>query len=65
MASSRETYTPEYSEPTLRLVLKRTAAQHAAFLTPFLRPGMRLLDCGCGPGTMSLELKFRCGTRWR
>ena len=34
MASSRETYTPGYSEPTLRLMLKRTA-QPAPFFTPF------------------------------
>jgi SAM-dependent methyltransferase len=56
MAGSRETYTPGYSEPTLRLMLDRTAAKHAAFFTPILRPGMRLLDCGCGPGTITLDL---------
>jgi SAM-dependent methyltransferase len=51
-----ETYTPGYSEPTLRLMLQRTAAKHAAFLTPFLYRGMRLLDCGCGPGTITIDL---------
>jgi SAM-dependent methyltransferase len=51
-----ETYTPGYSEPTLRLMLMRTAAKHAAFFTPFLHSGMRLLDCGCGPGTITLDL---------
>lgn len=56
MTPSRETYTPGYSEPTLRLMLKRTAAKHAAFFTPFLRRGMRVLDCGCGPGTITLDL---------
>ncbi len=56
MAGSRETYTPGYSEPTLRLMLNRTAAKHAAFFMPILRPGMRLLDCGCGPGTITLDL---------
>jgi ubiquinone/menaquinone biosynthesis C-methylase UbiE len=53
---SRETYTPGYSEPTLRLMLQRTAAKHAAFFTRFLRPGMRVLDCGCGPGTITVDL---------
>ena len=53
---SRETYTPGYSEPTLRLMLNRTAAKHAAFFTPILHPGMRVLDCGCGPGTITLDL---------
>jgi ubiquinone/menaquinone biosynthesis C-methylase UbiE len=56
MASSREAYTPGYSEPTLRLMRKRTAAKHAAFFTPVLHRGMRLLDCGCGPGTITMDL---------
>jgi ubiquinone/menaquinone biosynthesis C-methylase UbiE len=56
MTRSHETYTPGYSEPTLRLMLKRTAAKHAAFFTPFLRCGMSLLDCGCGPGTITIDL---------
>lgn len=56
MTHSSEIYTPGYSQPTLRLMLMRTAAKHAAFFTPFLRPGMRLLDCGCGPGTITIDL---------
>jgi len=56
MTRSRELYTPGYSEPTLRLMLKRTAAKHAAFFTPFLQRGMRLLDCGCGSGTITIDL---------
>jgi ubiquinone/menaquinone biosynthesis C-methylase UbiE len=56
MTRSRESYTPGYSEPTLQLMLKRTAAKHAAFFTPFLQRGMRLLDCGCGPGTITIDL---------
>lgn len=35
---------------------RRTAAVHAAFLLPHLRPGMRVLDCGCGPGSITLGL---------
>ena len=56
MTRPRDSYTPGYSEPTLRLMLKRTAAKHAGFFTPFLQRGMRLLDCGCGPGTITIDL---------
>ncbi len=34
----------------------RTAAQQAAFVLTYLRPGMHLLDVGCGPGTITLGL---------
>lgn len=37
----------------------RTAANVGGFFTPFLRPGMRLLDRGCGPGTIK-ALSTRC-----
>ena len=35
---------------------RRTAEAHARFFLPMLRPEMRLLDCGCGPGTISVGL---------
>lgn len=35
---------------------KRTADQQAAFVLPHLRPGMNLLDVGCGPGTITTGL---------
>jgi ubiquinone/menaquinone biosynthesis C-methylase UbiE len=34
----------------------RRADQQAAFVLPYLRPGMDLLDIGCGPGTITLGL---------
>lgn len=35
---------------------RRTAAVNAAFFLPELRPGMRLLDAGCGPGSITIGL---------
>src|SRR5215831_8263061 len=35
---------------------RRTAETQAAFLLPHLRPGMALLDLGCGPGSITIGL---------
>jgi ubiquinone/menaquinone biosynthesis C-methylase UbiE len=35
---------------------KRTAEADAAFFLPLLKPGMRLLDVGCGPGSITVGL---------
>jgi SAM-dependent methyltransferase len=35
---------------------ERTAQSHAAFFLPHLRPGMSLLDLGCGPGSITVGL---------
>jgi ubiquinone/menaquinone biosynthesis C-methylase UbiE len=39
-----------------RAVFARRTGQAAAFLAPHLRAGMRLLDCGCGPGSITVDL---------
>src|SRR5262250_1479483 len=39
-----------------RAVLARRTGQAAAFLMPHLRSGMRLIDCGCGPGSITVDL---------
>ena len=40
----------------------RTAADSAAYLLPHLREGMSVLDVGCGPATITLDLAEAVGT---
>lgn len=51
-----ETYTHGHHESVLRSHLWRTAANSAGYLLPYLRPGLDLVDVGCGPGTITLDL---------
>ena len=39
-----------------RAVHARRTGQAAALLMPYLRRGMRLIDCGCGPGSITVDL---------
>jgi ubiquinone/menaquinone biosynthesis C-methylase UbiE len=54
-----ETYTHGHAPATVRQHAQRTAEEAAAFLLPELRPGMRLLDVGCGPGSITRGLAER------
>ncbi len=51
-----QNYTMGYSEEFQVLLRRRSAASNAAHLLPRLSSGMRLLDVGCGPGTISMGL---------
>lgn len=54
-----DTYTHGHHESVLRSHRWRTAENSAGYLLPLLSPGMRLLDVGCGPGTITLDLADR------
>jgi SAM-dependent methyltransferase len=54
----RETavYTHGHHESVLRSHTWRTAANSAAYLLGSLKPHMKILDIGCGPGTITADL---------
>ena len=55
-SEAKERYTLGYSPQTIQQFQKRTAAREAGFLLPYLSAGMRLLDCGCGPASITVGL---------
>jgi SAM-dependent methyltransferase len=54
-----DVYTHGHHESVLRSHTARTVENSAAYLVPELRPGADLLDVGCGPGTITLDLADR------
>jgi SAM-dependent methyltransferase len=52
----RETYSQRENPAFEAWIAKRSAEKEAAFLIPYLRPGMRVLDVGCGPGSITAGL---------
>jgi ubiquinone/menaquinone biosynthesis C-methylase UbiE len=50
------TYTHGHHESVLRSHTWRTATNSAAYLLPHLKPYMKILDVGCGPGTITIDL---------
>ncbi|WP_182873791.1 class I SAM-dependent methyltransferase [Microbispora sp. H10670] len=56
MAHETAVYTHGHHESVLRSHRWRTAANSAAYLLGALKPHMRVLDVGCGPGTITADL---------
>ncbi len=57
--SPDDTYTHGHADSVLRSHRWRTAENSAPHLLPHLRPGLDLLDVGCGPGTITADLATR------
>jgi SAM-dependent methyltransferase len=54
-----ETYTPGHDPNAADFMAKRTLESHGSFFGPYLEPGLSVLDCGCGPGSITLGISKR------
>lgn len=55
-AADSNVYIHGHDDSVVQQHVRRTAEEAAAFLLPRLHAGMRLLDVGCGPGTITTGL---------
>jgi ubiquinone/menaquinone biosynthesis C-methylase UbiE len=55
-ANAVEEYTPGQTDTAVTFMAGRRAETHAAFFLPYLRPGLSMLDLGCGPGEITVGL---------
>jgi SAM-dependent methyltransferase len=54
-------YTPGHSENATEFMARRTIESHGEFFLPYLTAGVAVLDCGCGPGSITLSIARRIG----
>ncbi len=59
MAEQPATYTHGHAESVLRSHRWRTVENSAAYVVDRLMPGTEVLDVGCGPGTITLDIAQR------
>jgi ubiquinone/menaquinone biosynthesis C-methylase UbiE len=59
MRAAQETYTHGHAESVLRSHVSRTVENSAAYLAGHLQPGAAVLDLGCGPGTITVDIASR------
>ena len=49
-------YTPGHSQNATDFMSKRSIQSHGQFFLSYLTPGVSVLDCGCGPGSITLSI---------
>lgn len=59
MTTSDQAYGQGHAESVVRLQHWRTVDNSAAYLAEELHPGQKVLDVGCGPGTITVDLARR------
>jgi ubiquinone/menaquinone biosynthesis C-methylase UbiE len=62
MADTDEFYTHGHHRVVVNAHATRSAADSAQFLLPYLRDDLRLLDFGCGPGSITADLARYVGS---
>jgi ubiquinone/menaquinone biosynthesis C-methylase UbiE len=53
MKDKKNAYTLGYSDPLLALLNRRNVDNSAGFVKAYLKPDASILDCGCGPGSIT------------
>jgi len=53
MSNQNEQYSPGYRPKLINDYKQRHISKEASFFIPYLHSGMMLLDCGCGPGSIT------------
>ncbi|SJM93325.1 class I SAM-dependent methyltransferase [Crenothrix polyspora] len=51
-----EHYSGGYSPLIIDQFKQRSFARHGVFVQPYLTAGLSVLDCGCGPGSITLDI---------
>lgn len=58
--AATDVYTPGHSQNATDFMAKRSLDSHGAFFAPHLAGGLSVLDCGCGPGSITLGIAAMC-----
>jgi ubiquinone/menaquinone biosynthesis C-methylase UbiE len=56
-----EQYTPGHSTNATAFMAARSFGSHGEFIRPDIKSGMKVLDCGCGPGAISVGIAEAVG----